>query len=148
MWLNERPKTSKTASVLKWIKTNKVLKELYLIGQYNTIYCDNLPKPSILSCIVLLNSILFKPCLFRYVIQYYNYYKCICCISRFTPVMISEKQITTWWILLLWQGWKEGNALFNDALNTLNLRKEGIKDIFNLKMYSTHFIYDYMASEI
>ena len=37
-YYRERPKTSKTASVLKWIDTNSVLKERYIIGQHNTIY--------------------------------------------------------------------------------------------------------------
>ena len=36
--LFERPKTSKTASVLKWIETNKVWKERYLMKQDNTIH--------------------------------------------------------------------------------------------------------------
>ena len=40
---------------------------------------------------------------------------------------------------------KEGNVLFNDALNTFYLR-EGRKEIFYLTMHSTHFIYGYMAS--
>ena len=54
------------------------------------------------------------------------------------------------------QATKEGNVLFNDALNTLYLRlygvghmvKEGRKDMFYLQTHSTHFIYSYMASDI
>ena len=44
---------------------------------------------------------------------------------------------------------KEGNVLFNDALNTLYLRlyDVGRKVLFYLKTHSTHFIYGYMASE-
>ena len=50
---------------------------------------------------------------------------------------------------------KEGNVLFNDALNTFYLRlygirhiiKEGRKEMFYLMMHSTHFIYSYMASD-
>ena len=48
---------------------------------------------------------------------------------------------------------KEGNILFNDALNTFYLRlygdgvlQEGRKEIFYLTTHSTHFIYGYMAS--
>ena len=33
-----RPKTSKTASILKCIETNKVKREHYLMRQNNTIY--------------------------------------------------------------------------------------------------------------
>ena len=36
--------------------------------------------------------------------------------------------------------WKEGNVLFNDALNTFYLRKE----MFYLMTHSTHFVYGYM----
>ena len=51
---------------------------------------------------------------------------------------------------------KEGNVLFNDALNTFYLRlygvghivKEGRKEMFYLTMHSTRFIYGYMASDI
>ena len=50
-------------------------------------------------------------------------------------------------------GRKEGNILFNDALNTFYLRlygdgvlQEGRKEIFYLTTHSTHFIYGYMAS--
>ena len=53
---------------------------------------------------------------------------------------------------------KEGNILFNDALNTFYLRLYGVrhmvkdhtgrKEIFYLTMHSTHFIYGYMASDI
>ena len=65
------------------------------------------------------------------------------------------------------RGRKEGNVLFNDALNTFYLRlygvghimvkdhsdsergrKEGRKEMFYLTTYSTHFIYGYMASDI
>ena len=50
---------------------------------------------------------------------------------------------------------KEGNVLFNDALNTFYLQlygvthmvKEGRKEMFYLTMHSTHFIYGYMASD-
>ena len=48
---------------------------------------------------------------------------------------------------------KEGNVLFNDALNTFYLwlygvrRNEGRKEMFYLTMHSTHFIYGYMVSE-
>ena len=48
---------------------------------------------------------------------------------------------------------KEGNVLFNDALNTfylrlygVSLKKEGRKEMFYLTTHSTHFIYGYMAS--
>ena len=41
-------------------------------------------------------------------------------------------------------GRKEGNVLFNDALNTFYLRLYGRKEIFYLKTHSTHFIYVYM----
>ena len=53
---------------------------------------------------------------------------------------------------------KEGNVLFNDALNTFYLRLYGVrhmvkdhsgrKEMFYLTMHSTHFIYGYMASHI
>ena len=40
---------------------------------------------------------------------------------------------------------KEGNVLFNDALNTfyLVIWMEGRKEMFYLTMHSTHFIYGY-----
>ena len=41
---------------------------------------------------------------------------------------------------------KEGNVLFNDALNTFYLRGE--REMFYLTTHSTHFIYGYMASDI
>ena len=40
--------------------------------------------------------------------------------------------------------WKEGNVLFNNALNTFYLRLYGRKEMFHLTMHSTHFIYGYM----
>ena len=53
---------------------------------------------------------------------------------------------------------KEGNILFNDALNTFYLQLYGVrhmvkdhtgrKEIFYLTTHSTHFIYGYMASDI
>ena len=59
---------------------------------------------------------------------------------------------------------KEGNVLFNNALNTFYLRLYGIgymvtghsdserwkgrKEMFYLTMHSTHFIYGYMVSDI
>ena len=51
---------------------------------------------------------------------------------------------------------KEGNVLFNDALNTFYLRlygvgyqvSEGRKEMFYLTMHSTHFIYVYMVLDI
>ena len=48
---------------------------------------------------------------------------------------------------------KEGNVLFNDALNTFYLRLYGVrhtvkKEMFYLTTHSTHFIYGCMASEI
>ena len=54
------------------------------------------------------------------------------------------------------KGRKEGNVLFNDALNTFylwlygirHMVKEGRKEMFYLTMHSTHFIYGYMASDI
>ena len=56
-------------------------------------------------------------------------------------------------------GRKEGNVLFNDALNTFYLRLYGVghmvknqsdrergrKEMFYLTMHSTHFIYGYMV---
>ena len=50
----------------------------------------------------------------------------------------------------LWlYGRKEGNVLFNDTLNTFDLRLYGRKEGNVLfKMHSTHFIYGYMASDI
>ena len=61
------------------------------------------------------------------------------------------------------RGRKEGNVLFNDALNTFYLRLYGVRhmvkdhsaserrrkeEIFYLMMHSTHFIYGYMAADI
>ena len=60
------------------------------------------------------------------------------------------------------EGRKEGNVLFNDALNTFYLRLYGVRHmvkdhsdsererekIFYLTTHSTHFIYGYMASDI
>ena len=43
--------------------------------------------------------------------------------------------------------WKEGNILFNDALNTFYLQLYGRKEMFYLIMHSTHFIYIYMVSD-
>ena len=43
---------------------------------------------------------------------------------------------------------EEGNVLFNDTLNSFYLRLYGRKEMFYLMMHSTHFIYDYMASDI
>ena len=62
---------------------------------------------------------------------------------------------------ILWYK-KEGNVLFNDALNTFYLRLYGVrhmvedhsdsvrgrKEMFYLTTHSTHFIYGYMASDI
>ena len=46
-------------------------------------------------------------------------------------------------------GRKEGNVLFNNALNTLYYGyMEGRKEMFYLMMHSTHFIYGYMVSDI
>ena len=43
---------------------------------------------------------------------------------------------------------KEGNVLFNDALNTFYLRLYGReREMFYLMMHSSHFIYGYMASD-
>ena len=53
----------------------------------------------------------------------------------------NSKQITE-------KGRKEGNVLFNDALNTFYLQLYGRKEMFCLMMHSTHFIYGYMASDI
>ena len=57
--------------------------------------------------------------------------------------------------------WKEGNVLFNDALNTFYLRLYGVRhmvkdhsdsererEMFYLTTHSTHFIYGYMASHM
>ena len=41
-------------------------------------------------------------------------------------------------------GRKEGNVLFNDALNTFYLRLYGRKEMFYLTTHSTHFIYGYL----
>ena len=46
------------------------------------------------------------------------------------------------------EGRKEGNVLFNDALNAFYLWLYGRKEMFYLTMHSTHFIYSYMASDI
>ena len=60
------------------------------------------------------------------------------------------------------RGRKEGNILFNDALNTFYLQLYGVrhmvkdhsdsergrKEMFYLTTHSTHFIYGYMASDI
>ena len=60
------------------------------------------------------------------------------------------------------EGRKEGNVLFNNALNTFYLRLYGIghmvkdhsdsergrKEMFYLTTHSTHFIYGYMVSDI
>ena len=53
---------------------------------------------------------------------------------------------------------KEGNVLFNDALNTFYLRSYGVrhmvkdhsgrKEMFYLTTHSKHFIYGHMASDI
>ena len=51
---------------------------------------------------------------------------------------------------------KEGNVLFNEALNTFYLRLYGVRymvkevrqEIFYLTTNSTHFIYGYIASDI
>ena len=45
-------------------------------------------------------------------------------------------------------GRKEGNVLFNDALNTFYLQLYGRKEFFYLTTHSTHFIYSYMVSDI
>ena len=42
----------------------------------------------------------------------------------------------------------EGWVLFNDALNTFYLRLYGEREMFYLTTHSTHFIYDYMVSDI
>ena len=63
------------------------------------------------------------------------------------------------------RGRREGNVLFNDALNTFYLRLYGVghivkdhsdsergrkerKEMFYLTTHSTHFIYGYMESDI
>ena len=60
------------------------------------------------------------------------------------------------------RGRKEGNVLFNDALNTFYLRLYGVghmvkdhseiergrKEMFYFMTLSTHFIYGYMVSDI
>ena len=59
------------------------------------------------------------------------------------------------------KGRKEGNVLFNDALNTFYLRLYGVthmvkdhsdsereREMFYLTTHSTNFIYGYMASHI
>ena len=69
------------------------------------------------------------------------------------------------------EGWKEGNVLFNDALNTFYLQlygvghmvkdhsdsergnpllllQEGKKEMFYLTTHATHFNYCYMVSDI
>ena len=51
---------------------------------------------------------------------------------------------------------KEGNVLFNNALNTFYLRLYGVrcmiwrerKEMFYLTTHSTHFIYGYMVSDV
>ena len=45
-------------------------------------------------------------------------------------------------------GRKEGNVLFNDIFNTFYLRLYGRKEMLYLTTHSTHFIYGYMASDI
>ena len=69
-----------------------------------------------------------------------------------------EWEIAQWVRLLR----KEGNLLFNDALNTFYLRlydvghmvkdhsdsERGRKKLFYLTTHSTHFIYGYIASDI
>ena len=59
--------------------------------------------------------------------------------------------------MVIWRrtyGRKEGNVLFNDALNTFYLwlygvgHMDGRKEMFYLTTHSTHFIYGYMASDI
>ena len=42
------------------------------------------------------------------------------------------------------KGRKEGNVLFNDALNTFYLQLYGRKEMFYLTPHSTQFIYSYM----
>ena len=55
------------------------------------------------------------------------------------------------------RGKKEGNVIFNDALNTFHSRlysvghmakREREREMFYLTTHSTHFIYGYMASDI
>ena len=61
-----RPKTSKTASVLKWIETNKVYLFVSVAFICFVLYLRKiiLSKICILHCLVPLNIVLFKPCLF------------------------------------------------------------------------------------
>ena len=75
--------------------------------------------------------------------------------------MLYLKTHSTHFILRLY-GRKEGNVLFNNALNTFHLRSYGVRhmvkdhsdsenwklEMFYLTMHSTHFIYSYMASDI
>ena len=71
-------------------------------------------------------------------------------------IMHSTILSTVIWHRIYGKGRKEGNVLFNDALNTFYLRsygvghmvKEGRKEMLYLMMHSTHFIYGYMASDI
>ena len=57
--------TEKTVLSLNPLWTDKVKKERYLIRQDNTIYKFSIKLNNcILYCLVLLNSVLFKPCLF------------------------------------------------------------------------------------
>ena len=51
---------------------------------------------------------------------------------------------STHFIYAYMEGGKEGNVLFNDALNTFYLRLYGRKEMFYLTTHSTHFIYCYM----
>ena len=67
-----------------------------------------------------------------------------------------------WVVGSILHGRKEGNVLFNDALNTFYLRLYGVRhmvkddsdsekrerEMFYLTTHSTHFIYGYMASDI
>ena len=51
--------------------------------------------------------------------------------------------------MFIWK--KEGNVLFNDALNTFFIygyMEERRKEMFYLTTHSTHFIYGYMVSDI
>ena len=43
---------------------------------------------------------------------------------------------------------KQGNVLFNHALNTFYLQLYGEREMIYLMTHSTHFIYSYMASDI
>ena len=69
------------------------------------------------------------------------------------------------WCRTYGKGRKEGNILFNDALDTFYLRlygvghmvkdhsdsergRKGRKEMFYLTTHSTHFVYGYMASDI